>query len=130
VARGDALIALDPAEYEADVAQKEATVQLKFSRARDLMGRKVVSKQDYDEAEASLKVTKAALALARARLAKTTLRAPFAGILGLRRVSPGDYVSAGKELVNLEAIDPSRWTSRYPNATPVRSARVRPSPCG
>ncbi|MDQ3775464.1 MAG: biotin/lipoyl-binding protein [Pseudomonadota bacterium] len=38
-ARGDALIALDPAEYEADVAQKEATAdlwQLKFSHARDL----------------------------------------------------------------------------------------------
>jgi multidrug efflux pump subunit AcrA (membrane-fusion protein) len=109
VTRGQILVTLDTAEYEADVAQKEATVdlcQLKFSRARDHMGRKVMSKQDYDEAEASLKVAKAALALARARLAKTTLRAPFAGILGIRRVSPGDYVASGKALVNLEAIDP------------------------
>jgi membrane fusion protein (multidrug efflux system) len=117
VARGDPLIALDPAEYEADVAQKEATVdlwQLKFSRARDLLGRKVMSKQDYDEAEASLKIAKAALALARARLAKTTLRASFAGILGLRRVSPGDYVAAGKELVNLEAIDPIKVDLQVP----------------
>ncbi|MGH8585178.1 MAG: efflux RND transporter periplasmic adaptor subunit [Gammaproteobacteria bacterium] len=129
VARGDALITLDPAEYEADVAQKEATVdlwQLKFGRARDLMGRKVMSKQDYDEAEASLKVAKAALALARVRLAKTTLRAPFAGILGLRRVSPGDYVAAGKALVNLEAIDPIKVDLQVPerHAGAIRAAQA------
>jgi membrane fusion protein (multidrug efflux system) len=117
VTRGQVLVALDPTEYQAEVAEKEAALalsQLKFSRVRDLQGRKVMSRQDYDEAEAALKVARAALALSRARLAKATLRAPFAGVLGLRRVSPGDYVAAGKDLVDLQAIDPIKVDLQVP----------------
>jgi membrane fusion protein (multidrug efflux system) len=44
--------------------------------------------------------------LAKARLAKTELKAPFAGIVGLRRISAGDYVTPGQDLVNLEDITP------------------------
>ena len=48
----------------------------------------------------------ATLDLAKVRLEKTWLPAPFAGIVGLRLVSIGDYVTAGQDLFNLEDIDP------------------------
>ncbi len=109
VAAGQVLVRLEPSEHRAEVARREAMVTLwglKARRARDLLTRKAVSPQEVDEAQASLKEARAGLALMRSRLEKTVLRAPFAGILGLRRVSPGDYVEAGQDLVNLEAIDP------------------------
>ncbi len=121
------LVTLNPAEYRAEVDQREAGValgELKFKRARDLLAKRVMSTQEYDEMDAALKAARAALALARARLNKTVLRAPFSGILGLRRISPGDYVKKGQDLVNLEAIDPIKIDLRIPER---HAAQVRPS---
>ncbi|MBL8660419.1 MAG: efflux RND transporter periplasmic adaptor subunit, partial [Rhodospirillales bacterium] len=55
---------------------------------------------------ASLDSDRAKVDLAEARLDKTRITAPFSGMIGLRRVSVGDYVSSGEDLVNLESIDP------------------------
>ncbi len=109
VAQGAVLITLDASEHEAEWAQREAAVTLwtlKAKRARDLLGKRMMSAQESDEIEAALKEARAGMAVAHARLEKSTLRAPFHGLLGLRRVSPGDYVEAGQDLVNLEDIDP------------------------
>ena len=59
-----------------------------------------------DEARSGLDIGTASLELARARLARTRISAPFDGIAGLRQVSIGDYISAGQDVVNLEDIDP------------------------
>jgi membrane fusion protein (multidrug efflux system) len=61
-----------------------------------------------------MRVAQAALQLAEAKLAKTDIRAPFAGIIGLRSVSVGDYVKEGADLVNLESIDPLKVDFRVP----------------
>lgn len=117
IAEGQVLVTLDPAEYQAEVAQKEAVVRLwavKHTRGTELLAKHVLSKQDYDEMDAALQEAQADLRLARARLDKATLRAPFRGILGLRRVSPGDYVDKGQDLVNLEAVDPIKVDVRVP----------------
>ncbi|HSH42781.1 MAG TPA: efflux RND transporter periplasmic adaptor subunit, partial [Arenicellales bacterium] len=63
---------------------------------------------------ARLESARAAEQLSQARLDKTDVAAPFAGILGLRRVSPGDYVTPGQDLVNLEDIDPIKVDFRIP----------------
>jgi len=65
-----------------------------------------VSQQQYDESLARLQNAQALLERDRVRLARTQLFAPFDGILGLRQVSLGDYVSPGQALVNLESVDP------------------------
>ncbi len=117
VKQGQVVIALDPAEYQAQLAQIQAQVelwQLKSSRGRALLERKMLSKQEYDEMQAALKEAEAGLTLSRVRLEKTLLRVPFAGVLGLRRVSLGDYVEAGQDLVNLESIDPTKLELRVP----------------
>src|SRR5919198_380689 len=100
VKQGDVLIVLDPAEYQAQVAQIEAQVelwQLKSGRNKALLDRKVISKQTYDEMQAALKEAQAGLALTRTRLEKTVLRAPFAGVLGLRRGGAGGPFVEGGE---------------------------------
>jgi membrane fusion protein, multidrug efflux system len=76
--------------------------------------RTYLSKQEYDEIHATLAEAQARRALAQTRLEKATLRAPFSGILGLRRVSPGDYVKKGQDLVNLEALDPIKIDLQLP----------------
>lgn len=111
VEEGQVLFRLDPAESRAQVASSEAVAklgELKFARAKDLLARKVMSQQEYDEAQEVLKVARARLELERIRLEKTVIKAPFVGMVGLRAVSPGDYVQAGQDLVNLAAIDPMK----------------------
>lgn len=109
VAAGDVLVTLDAAEQQALVDHTAATLELRrlsFERAEDLHAGSMISKQEFDEARSRLKESEAALRRNRAVLAKTVLRAPFSGIVGLRHVSPGAYVRPGQDLVNLESIDP------------------------
>lgn len=117
VERGQVLFKLDDSVARAEFDQAQANLALAqshYRRAVDLQGRGFVSQQARDEAGSNLKVQQAATALAQARLDKMTLRAPFAGIVGLRSVSVGDYVAQGQDLVPLEAIDPLKVDFRVP----------------
>jgi len=117
VAAGATLLRLDPAIHAADVQQARANLTLaqsKYERSLDLAKRNFISSQAKDEAKNALDVAQAAVALAAAKLAQTELKAPFAGIIGLRVVSVGDYVKEGADLVNLEAIDPLKVDFRVP----------------
>ena len=117
VQKGAMLVKLDAAINEAEVQQARANLELaksKFDRAVDLAKSNFISGQARDEAESNFKVAEAALALAEARLARTEIRAPFSGLIGLRQVSLGDYVKEGADLVNLESIDPLKVDFRVP----------------
>ncbi|HYR00898.1 MAG TPA: efflux RND transporter periplasmic adaptor subunit [Casimicrobiaceae bacterium] len=117
VAKGATLVKLDPSINVADVEQARANLKLaksKFDRAVDLAKSNFISGQAKDEAENNLRVAEAALQLAEAKLAKTEIRAPFSGVIGLRVVSVGDYVKEGADVVNLEAIDPLKVDFRVP----------------
>jgi membrane fusion protein (multidrug efflux system) len=117
VGKGATLVKLDPSINEADVQQARANLKLaqsKFERAVDLAKSHFISGQARDEAENNLRVAEAALQLAEAKLAKTEIRAPFSGIIGLRVVSVGDYVKEGADIVNLESIDPLKVDFRVP----------------
>jgi len=117
VSKGAMLVKLDPAINEAEVLQAKANLTLakaKYDRAVDLQKQGFISGQARDEAENSLKVMEASVALAAARLAKMEIRAPFSGLIGLRSVSIGDYVKEGQDMVNLESIDPLKVDFRVP----------------
>jgi membrane fusion protein (multidrug efflux system) len=117
VGKGMTLLRLDPAINQAEVQQARANLKLaqtKYDRAVELSQRNFISGQAKDEAENNLRVAQAALALVEARLAKTEIRAPFAGVIGLRVVSVGDYVKEGADIVNLESIDPLKVDFRVP----------------
>jgi membrane fusion protein (multidrug efflux system) len=117
VSKGMTLVRLDPAINQAEVQQAKANLILaksKYDRAVELSQRNFISGQAKDEAENNLRVAEAAVALVEARLAKTEIKAPFSGVIGLRVVSVGDYVKEGADMVNLEAIDPLKVDFRVP----------------
>jgi len=109
VAKGALLFSLDDSIYRAELAEAEASLTLSernIVRARELYRKGAGTAQARDEATARLETDRAAVALVGARIAKTQISAPFAGIVGFREVSVGDYVTAGQPLVNLEDIGP------------------------
>jgi membrane fusion protein (multidrug efflux system) len=109
VERGATLVMLDDTIYRAEVDQVQAALalsQANHERAVDLLRRNAGTTKARDEALAELRTNEAALHLAGARLEKTVIKAPFEGVVGLRKVSVGDFVGVGQDMVNLEQIDP------------------------
>lgn len=117
VKKGDPLIRLDDAISRAELAQVEASLKLSranYERAKTLFAQHTGTGRARDEAQAKLSTDQASLNLAKARLDKTTIYAPFDGIAGLRNVSIGDYVNPGQPMFNLESIDPLKVDFRMP----------------
>jgi len=117
VRKGELLVALDASIAGAEVQQTRAELALaraNYQRSADLAKQKFLSERARDEAAANLQVLEAKLELAQARLAKTSIRAPFDGVLGLRNVSPGDYVREGDVLVTLEDVSRMQVDLRLP----------------
>ncbi len=109
VTQGQPLVVLDDTIYKAELEQVQAALQLSqsnYDRAVDLLNRKAGTTKARDEAIAQLRDQQASLELAKARLDKTVIKAPFDGVVGLRKASVGDFVDVGKEIVNVEQIDP------------------------
>jgi len=101
------LIELDNITQQAELSKAEAEViqtQAKTERILTLFDKGTGSQQDKEVAIANLAVVKAQAQIAKANFAKTQITAPFSGIIGLKDVSPGDYVTPGETLVNLEDI--------------------------
>lgn len=117
VKKGQVLIRLDDSVAKAQLQQAQANLSLansQYRRAIELGKQGFISKQARDESASQLKVQQAAAALAQANLDKTVILAPFDGLIGLRNVSVGDYVSPGAELVPIESIDPLKVDFRIP----------------
>lgn len=117
VKAGELLVSLDDAIARAELAQAQANLDLaekSFERNQLLFKRGASNAQAQDEAQSQQQAARASLALAQARLDKTQIRAPYDGVLGLRQVSVGDYLSAGQDLVNLEVLDPLKVDFRIP----------------
>lgn len=117
VSKGQVLVRLDDSVVRAQLQQAQANLSLansQYRRAAELSKQGFISKQARDEAASQLQVQQAAAALAKAYLDKTAIRAPFDGLVGLRNVSVGDYVSPGIDLVPIESIDPLNVDFRVP----------------
>lgn len=115
--RARVLIQLDAAMLRAQLDRAEAALALSktnYHRAESLLKEHAISEKERDEAYARRQLDEADLRLAAAQLEKTEIRAPFAGTLGLRRVSRGDYVQPGQPLINIEAIDRLKVEFRVP----------------
>ena len=111
IGEGVLLFELDDSIWQAELAEAEARLALSqsnFERATELLERSVGTVATRDEARAERDTARAAVGLARARLEKTDIRAPFEGVLGLRQVSVGEYVTPGQPLVNLENLQPMK----------------------
>ncbi|MFO1074092.1 MAG: efflux RND transporter periplasmic adaptor subunit [Geminicoccaceae bacterium] len=109
VAARTLLIELDSSIERAELTQAEAQrdlAQSNFERAKELRRNNVGTQRALDEADSALRTAQAQVELTQAQLDKRILVAPFTGTAGLRKVSPGEFVSAGTAIVNLEQLDP------------------------
>jgi membrane fusion protein (multidrug efflux system) len=125
IKKGQALVSLDASVQEAELKEAEAALSVSrrnFERAEELLRKGVGAVRQRDEALGALEADRARVALMHARLQKMTLTAPFDGVLGLREVSVGAYVTPGQNIVNLENIDPVKVEFRVPE-TSLRDLR-------
>jgi len=109
VSQGQSLVQLDTEVDEADLAGLKATLQLaetQLARNRKLLKDRAVSQGDYDQVSAQVSEAAAQVQAKEALIQKKTIRAPFDGQLGIRRVNLGQYLPAGSEIAELEALDP------------------------
>lgn len=105
VRRGDVIVELDGAQARADLAVAEAALaesRSQYKRSRELYTTKVLSDSQIEQIEATFKANEARVASARSRLGDTVVRAPFAGRVGLRRISVGSLISPGTVITTLD----------------------------
>lgn len=117
VQKGQLLVKLDTAILDAELKQLQADLSLArdtFERNRSLSQRGVGTQVALDEATSRLASAEARVQLSQAKLAQSAMMAPFNGVVGLRSVSVGDYVSVGKQLITLTNIDPIKVDFRVP----------------
>jgi len=117
VTAGTRLVTIDSTEYEAQTAGQRAalkTEEQRLVRTKELYEQKFVSKDALDVQVGNVARLKARVDEAESRTAKTVIRAPFSGILGLRQISPGAYVKAGSDIVRLENVSSIKVDFRIP----------------
>ncbi len=108
VQSGAMLVELDNASERAAVREAEselANLRLQMRRADSLRAQRLVSAADLDDLRAKLDMAEARLEAARSRLEKRTVRAPFAGVVGLRNINLGAYVDTDTALTTLDDLD-------------------------
>ena len=109
VAAGDLLVKLDTSSEEAQLRALESQVNLAsitLERQRKLRADNTISQSELDTAEAALQQNQANADNIRAVIAKKTIRAPFAGRLGIRQVNLGQFLDNGKPIVSLQSLNP------------------------
>jgi membrane fusion protein (multidrug efflux system) len=106
---GDVLVELDTRQERAQLAEAEAQRDLahtNFNRTQELVKQGVIARQEFDNVTAQQKATEAQVGEIRATIARKTILAPFSGILGIRQVNLGQYLSAGQAIVPLQSLNP------------------------
>ena len=109
VQQGEVLVELDTRQERAQLAAMEAQrdlAKINYARYKQLVDEGVISRLDYDKATADQRQTEANVAEIQATIQRKTIRAPFSGALGIRQISPGQYLAAGGPIVPLQSVDP------------------------
>ena len=139
VRQGEVLVQLDTRQERAQLAAAEAQRDLartNFDRMQGLLKDSVISRAEFDNATADSKQTEARVGEIRAAIDRKTIRAPFSGILGIRQVNLGQYLSSGDPIVQLQSLNPIYVNFGVPQqaigqyVSAARSNHKRRSECG
>ena len=117
VDKGQLLVSLDDRLLKAELAQAKAEAELaasNYNRAQDLFAKKFISARALDESKAAAEVAAAKRDLSQARLDRMVLTAPFAGRVGLRQHSVGDFVKDGDTVAIVEDSSRLMFDFRVP----------------
>lgn len=139
VRKGDLLVKLNDADLVATRARakyrKELGV-LRERRMKQLLKQGVARQEEYDTALNELNVQDAEIDLTEAQIAKTEIRAPFDGVVGLRYVSEGSFVNAATRIATLQRLDrlkidfsmPEKYAARVKVGNPIAFTVAGASP--
>ncbi len=125
VKKGQVLAQLDPTDFQITVNNRKATAEndaRNFERGKQLVAKGSISRVNFDETEAKMKTSAAALALAEQNLAYTKLKAPFGGRVALRYLESFEEVSAKQKVLRLQDQDNLEVKIAVPESL-VRSVR-------
>src|SRR5262249_26883851 len=114
---GATIARLDDHEIGADAERTQAQrdqAQSNYARTQKLAAEGAVSPQELEDSKTALRVPEATAAFAVARLEKTRIRAPFSGLVGVRRVSRGAYLREGDVITDLTRVDEMKVTFAAP----------------
>jgi membrane fusion protein (multidrug efflux system) len=117
IRQGQVIAQIDDAEWRAEVERAKALLEQNeraYERWETVVEQKAGAQQDLDDALARLEVSKAELSLAESRLRKARIIAPFSGVVGARRVSPGEFLNPGDVITHLAKLDEMRVTFSAP----------------
>ena len=109
VREGDVLVKLDTRQEQAQLAAAEAQrdlSRLNLDRMRGLREEGITSQSEFDRMAAEYKQAEARVGEIRATIDRKTIRAPFSGVLGIRQVNVGQYLTDGAPIVPLQALQP------------------------
>lgn len=129
VKKGDLLLKINDAELQATLKKnliKEELAKDKEYRAKQMLEKNLTSQQEYDVALNELNSVRADIEFTNAQIAKTEIRAPFDGIIGLRSVSIGSYISPQIQVATLQSINPIKIDFSIPQKyyNEVKEGRV------
>jgi membrane fusion protein (multidrug efflux system) len=114
---GTALVKIDDAMLRAQRERSAADRDLarqQLARVRRLREENAATPADLERAEATARSAEAALNVIELQLQRTTVRAPFSGVVGQRFVSIGDYVTSANPLLTIQTVDPQRAVLEIP----------------
>jgi membrane fusion protein (multidrug efflux system) len=117
VKKGQLLFKVNDAELRAQIAQANTRQNLAGEnerRAKLLLEKEAISQEEYDIASAEFRSLKSQTQLIQSQLAKTSVKAPFSGKVGLRNISPGAYVTPTTVISSLVNTNPLKITFSVP----------------
>lgn len=117
VSKGQLLVKVYNQDLQSSLQQIDAQMVLARdinNRNKILLQKEAVSKEEYETSLSSLNAMKAQAGVIKAQIARTEIRAPFSGTIGLRSVSPGGYLSPSTPIATLVNIDPAKVTFSVP----------------
>ncbi|HRD51760.1 MAG TPA: efflux RND transporter periplasmic adaptor subunit [Flavobacteriales bacterium] len=123
VGAGQALVRINDDELQAQLRKAEANLKLGTddeARKKQLLAVNGISQEQYDAAQAQLAALQADADHLRAQIAKSTIRAPFSGKVGLRSISEGGFVASNTRIAKLQQTDPMKVEF----AVPERYGRI------
>jgi membrane fusion protein (multidrug efflux system) len=107
IKKGDLLIKINDADLQAQLRKAESKVKLiedRETRQRQLVQNQMISQEDYESTLNDLAASKAEYDLIKAEIDKTEIRAPFNGVIGLRGVSEGSFVTTSTAIARLQNL--------------------------
>lgn len=131
VSKGQVLLKINDIELRAQLSQamtKQGLAAENERRANLLLKKEAISQEEYDIASAEYRSLRAQTQLIQAQIAKTTIKAPFSGKIGLRNISPGTYVTPTTLITKLVSANqvkisfsiPEKYASEVKNNTPIQ----------